>query len=378
MKRAVRVACASSLGLLVTFGGGAAWSGTQGSAVAASATPLPRCDAIAPNFGGYSERKAGVDEISASWVVPRISPSARTGDASTWIAIEGRTGSFLQLGTEERVVTGPGPTFARPKYRGFWSDTALDFHGQPVLDVAGGDHVEASMRRVDQGWRLRLTDVTRGTAAALTVPYGGKRHFTQGDWLQEDSSSGTGCNALAYPDMTGVSLHDLRIDNVVPDLSYARATVLEAPNGVILVPSRFRGDGFSVSRPTGVAMQYLRDTAPINLAWVAFVWDLRQWRRSPASLRASEKPLAVLGADHLVSSVKFGCHELSSERWSDRTEPDIRALVRGCAQLATSAEKWTKQFGRSSNWTLRYVRRAFGRTSVAAAKVRASLGLPRA
>jgi hypothetical protein len=143
-------------------------------------------------FGGYTVNRL-TTEIGAQWRVPAINPRSGNGNATTWIAVEDFQRQFIQLGTNENKNDGTS------QYSIFWSDVAVNFHPQQLLEVAPGDLIRFKMVQVPRGWRLSFDDVTDSTPETITVPYGrGSSYFTA-QWIQEDPTFNGLTTHLPYP-----------------------------------------------------------------------------------------------------------------------------------------------------------------------------------
>ena len=365
----------ASVAVLGILTAAAAVTGTYESGPGTSGMAPPPCAAVASHFSGYYVRRAEIDQISASWDVPRIAASADVGNASTWVGIQARRTYFVQLGTDERVV--PGPSIEHPalaQYQVFWSDTALHYLPRHLLNVSAGDLVETSISRLRRGWRLHVLDATENKSVSLVVGYGRQARFVQGEWLQEDASNH--CTDGTYPTLSDVTFRSLRVNGVVPRLSYDHATVLESANGVNLVPSRIHHDSFSVARATGTQAQYLRDTANVNVTWLEFVGALRDWNRAQAQTRPMIKVEIDADAALLISAIKGARQLLISQHWPPGAEWGTRVLASQASLDIATLRNWTRRFTQLDTLTCAVILQRRRGTARRASRLRHSLHLP--
>jgi len=225
-------------------------------------------------FGGYRYWPTVVRSVSAIWRVPAISAKSPDGNASTWIGAQNEKGGypFIHVGTTENDILGSRFYFA------FWSDTAVDFHPQPMHPVAPGDWVEVSMTRREAAWHLVLDYLTSGRVTTTNVTYGGVAPFTQAEWLQEDPTPSNITEVdLSYPKMTDVRFTEVRLNGGAPHLALANGQTLMATGGVFRVPTPFAADAFGLVPPTGYGRQYLADVYPMDMAIDAYDVQLFGW-----------------------------------------------------------------------------------------------------
>ena len=163
-------------------------------------------------------------------------------------------------------------------YFAFWSDTAVDFHPQPMRPVAAGDRVGVSMTRRGGVWHLVVDALSSGHISTTNVTYGGNAPFTQTEWFQEDPtpSNITGAD-LSYPKMTDVRFTKVLLNGGLPHLVLGNGQTLMATGGVFRVPTPFVGDSFDLVPPTGYGRQYLADVYRLDMAIDAYNVQLFEW-----------------------------------------------------------------------------------------------------
>lgn len=241
-----------------------------------SAHPGPANPYGAPSygFGGYSLEFQRTTEIGARWRVPALNPQSSAGNATTWIAVEDDKRQFIQLGTTEDKRNGVA------LYGIFWSDVAVDFHPQQLLEVAPGDLISFKMVQVARGWRLSFDDLTQNTPETITVPYGRGSQFLTAQWIQEDPTVGGLSTHLPYPTIQPTTISDMTLNGVAPVLHVDDSQVLSTADGVYLIPTLPSKDRFTFQNAAGPALQYLRDIFALNVAEYPVRLDFF-YKRSP-------------------------------------------------------------------------------------------------
>ena len=360
---------------------GAAWLGAAQSA--GRSMPRTRSAVAVIRADCYMATKAGsyfatglVTQISAQWVVPTVTaPTSTLESASFWLGIQHTTtGAFIQLGTSE---TARG---TKVNYNAFWSATAKGDKAQPLFSVVPGNVVVADMTRTTKGWRLEARDLTTGRSTSFTLRYARNIHFTQADWAEEDPS--LPCTLSPYPDITTVTLSNLRLNNNVPHLRYDDAAVLESPNGIILVPTRALDDGFSLLPPSGPRARYLSDTAQFNIALETFVGAVGQAKVEAVVTHMTSTVLygarlqALGTAQRALAVARRTQQKLASLPGSTSQRRYVRDVESQLSELMSSLQKAATHFQRSTFWTLRAIGARSIQLERAAGRLRRTLGLP--
>ena len=329
---------------------------------------------MATKAGGYF-KTGPVSQVSAQWVVPAIIAAGPTDEiASTWVGIQDTTGAFIQLGTHETARGGEA------NYDVFWSDTEKGDEAQPVFPVDAGNVVVADMTRTTKGWRLQVRDLTSGRSASFTLGYARYVHFTQADWTEEDPSRA--CTLGPYPDTATVALSSVKLNGKVPRLRYADATVLEAPNGVILVPTRVHDDGFSLQPPAGIRARYLDDTAPFNIALETFVGAVGQAEiealitHVTSMVEEGTRLAALTTAQRALVVARHTRQGLASLPMSMSQRHYMRDVEVQLATLMSSLRRAITNFQRYRSWTLRSVEARSAQLQRTAARLRGTFSLP--
>jgi hypothetical protein len=317
-------------------------------------------------FGGYNWQ-GKVRQISAQWHVPTIAPTSPAGHASTWVGAQSADGSapFIQLGTTEDLFSSDSP-----EYAGFWSDSHVGYHPQFIFNVKAGDLISSDMTRVPSGWQLVFDDETKNRSTTLTIHYGSTGTYNQGEWLQEDPTSGlVSATDLPYPDMSLVTFDHLRVNGTSPSLTLlGGGQAMLASGGTFLVPSAVHDDAFSFSSPTGPAKSYLIAASALDRALSVFEVDQEQW----SSLSTSRRTTA---ARTLRSAYETNAFELAFHPWPDNAKSDIKTLLRDDQQIVKDIATWIRSglSLKSNAYTTMTIDQGDGDL---ADQIRAELGLP--
>lgn len=320
-------------------------------------------------FGGYYDTTAGpVSSIGATWRVPRISPSSGAGVASTWIAADNGRGNFIQLGLIESATTSGSRTDR--KYTAFWSDTDLHDLGHTLMPVSPGDTVHFTMVHSRHGWHLVVRDLTSRHTRSFSTRYGAGDVFTRGQWLQEDPVANvSSLHDRTYPIMQTPLFRKLTLDGRAPVLSYAEASALVSPNGIVLIPTPARGDSFGFTHGDAAQARYLRDTLPLDYALNGFNLQLPHLARLTASARLRVFDATISGASALSDG-------LLHQRWPATAKVVIHNLAAHNQLIVETLRQWRSAApGASARWQSRYEELVANDPYYADA-ARAALGLP--
>ena len=357
------------LGALAAGGGwlGAAEQATS-SVVARTVFTLGRNGPLT-RFAGYDDVGAGpFVQISAEWTVPPVLPGSGPGAASQWVGLlSTATGAFIQLGTKEIVSGNDAPA----SYRAVWSDTHLHFTAQPLMVVLPGDAVRATMSRVAGGWRLHFDDLTQKMSADFVVRYAGHARFTTAEWLEEDSSGPFSTDP--FPRLSPVRFMTLRLDGKVVPLAGTRLepAILQAPNGIDVVPTVMRADGFTNRKPSGRTASYVGAVARFSVAVEGFLADWAQAAQAsdpalfptPAVTPRTTSVIALLvvrefsmQAVAAAKRVIRAARRLREHLAGPRTPTEDRQVVSELRQDATAAigsvEAAVAGYQQSRTWTV--------------------------
>lgn len=374
------------LGVLLCLVTGAAWVGAVQSAPGRTHEAPSRFGLTVANcymatrFAGYSTVRP-VRQLSAQWVIPSVvDPSAADAATSIWVAVQNTASAFFQVGVRESVrgsVPGAPVPGGEVSYRAFWSSTTKEDKAQPLFAVTPGNLVLAGISRTHAGWRMAVRDVTTGRAAVVDV---GRGRFTRADWMEEDSSPA--CGIAPVTRTTTVAMRHLLLNHKAPKLRYSDATIMESPNGVVLVPSRVHGDGFALAPPAGLPGRYLSDTATFNIAFETLMGAAGEARvdavatRDTALVQKGVRLQLTTTLDRAVASARQALHKLASLRLPGVPRRTLQDVESRLSALTASLKAAAAHFERSTVWTWRSVALGSVRLAGAAARLRRNLGLP--
>jgi hypothetical protein len=321
-------------------------------------------------FGGYG-LDGPLTEISAAWNVPTIAATSPEGDASTWVGVDDKSRDFIQLGTLEDTGGPSSAAFPSDRsYQVFWSDTSLDFHPHILGQVAPGDQVTADMAQTRGGWNLTFRDDARHLLLVLESGYGGQAKFTRAEWFQEDPTSQVSSPPyldIPYPSMSTVTFQHLLVDRKQPHLSYDDASNLASVNGVFLVPTRFKQDGFMLEPADPVQAQYLQGVEPINVASTNF---MAAYQQNPTGATTDDEATAW------ISAIDNSVPRFLSDTWPPSAGRDLAAYEAANKKVAEDLSAWESAAPSSQASELRNVDHDRAAASKRARSIRADIGLP--
>jgi hypothetical protein len=269
------------------------------------------------------------------------------GFSSTWIGVQTNApgGPFIQLGTyadESVSLSSSGSSKSSQFYGIFWSDTARAFRPVGLVELSRpGDLISFDMTQNDEGWYLKVHNLTVGWSRSIQVNYAAANRFTQADWLQEDPADGEETTTdMPYALTSTVDFQHLEVNHRAPRLRYEDAAVLAATNNVILVPTRPQDDGFSLRAPSGDAAQLLRDAAsydaaiaPVNLAYEEDVE------------RPGSAPLPSVGS--MTNPMTTFADVLSAQSWPSADQGAVQTFVVEVRRNIQSLQRWARTTDRS-------------------------------
>lgn len=323
------------LAAVLVLAAGAAAVGLASRQTAVKTTTPPTVDAPPTGFGGY-HWPGTVNKIQADWRVPTITNTPQFGAEATWIGAQGRSADepFIQLGT-----TGSVSANQTSGYEVFWSDTARGFRPIPIVGLRHpGDLIQFKMVRVSEGWRLSVKNLTYGWGRSVTIAYGQRDTFSEGEWTQEDPAAGYSDGTdLPYAETSPVSFQQVLVNGKAPHLRYADEGALSTQNGVYLVPTPMTHDGFSLVPPTGFALQYLTDAQQVDSSLVRIGAETSltyhaEGKATPAQVRELHE-IALL---YLASANK-----VEAQSWPRSVHPEVSRFVTTQDDLASALSAWT-------------------------------------
>lgn len=233
----------------------------------ATSPPLvsPATAVESTNWSGYVDTgpRADFTEVSASWTVPRVSPSLAAYSAS-WVGIDGfGNDNLVQVGTEQDWDVHGVVYYA-------WYEL---IPSEPLYlgEVFPGDHISAVIRKVGTStWEIEVADATRHAIWSGAVSYASPG--TSAEWIEEAPTSATTFKVLTLAHYGSVEFTNLGVSG--PHTAAAVITpvyMLANMNGpVTSYPSRYSPatDSFGIdygrpsSRPTGFPGATIAPGAP--------------------------------------------------------------------------------------------------------------------
>jgi hypothetical protein len=327
-------------------------------ATSTHAHPASFLNAPVTGFGGY-DASGPVRSVSADWLVPRITGGPLDAHASTWIGVQDPEGDFIQIGTTEDESIGI------TRYDAFWSDPVVGFHPQSILSVRPGDEITAHLAKGMHGWSGTLDDLTTGKSSSVpaSVHYAANAAMQQSEWVQEDAATGDGAVDAPYPNMTPTTFTALQVNDEAPVLTFSDATALASPNGVVLVPGAVENDSFTMQRGTSPQGEYLRDIAAFDSAINQF-----------DDPRVVEGGTTAAHGRALMAAIATFDSRLSTQRWPNASQPDIRNLEKHNQLLLADLQAW-EAAGDSNRLLARFTADAH-RDRLLSNPVRSDLALP--
>jgi hypothetical protein len=315
-------------------------------------------------FGGYSW-KGDVREISATWLVPKISVHSHEGYAGTWIGVEGPNNLFIQIGTlEERQYNG------HDRYEAFWSDTPFQFHAQNLGPTRAGQHISASLTQTARGWTLTLSNASKSLEVNKKISYGANKEFTVGKWIQEDPApSSLAAVDSPYPLLTPVRFRELQVNSHTPKLGLSNGEVLMPFNAAIQVPTIPRRDSFTFTKPKDAALQYLKDASGLDAAVSVFDVQFTEWRSSTRQLKSSVVKYYSSAFIKLATT-------LDSQTWPQKSQQPVAKLATTARKLSAELLRWSRSNFATTSLTWTHFTATDDLLPILGDRVRVSLQLP--
>ncbi|MGW8289431.1 MAG: G1 family glutamic endopeptidase [Candidatus Bathyarchaeia archaeon] len=221
-------------------------------------------------------RSAVVSSVSASWVVPDVTPSDNFTFSGVWVGIGGYgEDTLIQIGTEQEYFNG------RPFYYA-WYELLPDYLVQiPRIHVHPGDTIAASISLAndnENAWTITLSDLTRNENFEKTVVYNSSR--LSAEWIVERPKVNGTVSTLA--DFGTVTFTDCKatiggMTGMIGNFSYAKLVMRDEGTPLVSVSSLNSDNSvFTVSylkhpSPTASANQLTENgSAQSGDAWVVY------------------------------------------------------------------------------------------------------------
>jgi hypothetical protein len=192
-------------------------------------------------------RSPAVSSVSASWVVPEVTPSENFTFSGMWVGIGGYgEDTLIQTGTEQEYFNG------RPVYYA-WYELLPDYLVEiPRIHVQPGDTITASISLVNDNentWTITLRDITRNEHFEKTVVYNSSR--LSAEWVVERPKVNGTVSTLA--DFVTATFTDCKaivddVTGVIGNFSYAQLVMHDGDTPLVSVsPLTSNNSGFTVS-----------------------------------------------------------------------------------------------------------------------------------
>jgi len=280
-------------------------------------------------FGGYSIN-GKVDTISAEWRVPRILPKSRPGVAATWIGAQTSVNdAFIQIGVNEFANT------VGSQYLLFWSDTAENFHPQPLGAAHAGELIFFSMTDNSSGWLLQLHNQSKSLSVTREIRYGRGVSFTVSEWIQENPAPGEVTPVDApYPNISNATFEKLKVNGQTPRLQRRNGQVLIASSGAIRVPTLVTNDSFTFHTPRGAARQYLEDARRLDAGVSLFDSKQVRWSTIPLAQRRGD-------VRALIDVLRVNIKTFETQSWPKKTQTTLSKLDALTTQQISEFEAWS-------------------------------------
>jgi hypothetical protein len=278
-----------------------------------SAPQSQSSDVSGSGFGGYS-LGGRVKEISGSWIVPAISPSSSSGNASTWIGVADSNGNFIQVGTIESNSAANTRS-----YFVFWSDTKLNYRAQYAGPAPPGSDIIAKMTKTSKGWKIAVF-IDHLPNTTFQTHYGMRDTFVQSEWMQEDPVTALDAPIFSpYPTLGNVRFASLQVNQRRPRIGYDDAQVMVTPHAQ-WVPTPIYRDSFALTSPTPVEAQFLSDTSNLDASMNQFYFSVQD---ANGSLSTAQSENALL----LSTTIESAQKTISSQTWPASASAGIGDLL---------------------------------------------------
>ncbi len=205
------------------------------------------------NWAGYIATGGSFTSVSGSWVVPQVSATGTSSDA-TWVGIGGTTSSdLIQAGTRA-VADNSG----KVSYQA-WYEMLPAISQNIPLTISPGDSITASVSRQSANqWAISLIDSTTGQNYETTVTY--TSSLSSAEWIEEMPVRGRTFIPLDNFGSVQFSALSAIKDGTLLTPAQANAqpiVMVNSLNQVLAQPSALGSDGasFTVTRTASTSTQ---------------------------------------------------------------------------------------------------------------------------
>jgi Peptidase A4 family len=195
---------------------------------------------MSSNWSGYAALSGTYSEVSATWVVPAVSPTPSPTFSAIWIGIGGFSDSgLIQVGTEQDY-TGSG------RYYAWWEVLPSAEARIDSVAVRPGDHIAGSIsRRSGTTWTIAFQNQTSGQSFSTSKVYAGSQRSAE--WILEAPDIGKNAANLAHYGRT--TFNPVTANATSPGLIPSDAGVMVQHGRQVSTPSdpTLGGGGFSIA-----------------------------------------------------------------------------------------------------------------------------------
>ncbi len=211
------------------------------------------------NWAGYLATGGTFTSVSGSWVVPQVSGTGTSSDA-TWVGIGGTTSSdLIQTGTRA-IVNSNG----RVSYQAWYEMLPSNSQNIP-LTISPGNSITASISQQSANqWAISLIDSTTNQNYETTVTY--TSSLSSAEWIEEMPVLGN--SFIPLDNFGSVQLSALSTikdgASITPAQANAQPIVMvNSLNQVLAQPSALGSDGasFTVTRTASTSTQTVSPTS---------------------------------------------------------------------------------------------------------------------
>jgi hypothetical protein len=222
------------------------------------------------NWAGYVAAGGSFTSVSGSWIVPQVSATGTSADA-TWVGIGGTTGNqLIQTGTQASINNK-----GQVSYQAWYE--MLPANSQEIpLTINPGDSIAASITQQSANqWAISLSDITTGQNYQTTVTYAAS--LSSAEWIEEMPVRGR--SFIPLDNFGSVQFSALSaVQNgasLTPAQANAHSIVMGNNLGQVLAqPSALGSDGasFTVTRTSSTSTQTVSPS--VRTGWRRIVTNI--------------------------------------------------------------------------------------------------------
>lgn len=170
---------------------------------------LPADTVDSTNWSGYAVTGSGLSSVSASWVEPAATCTAKRAYSSAWVGLDGYNSTTVeQTGTDSDCAGGTGRYYA-------WYEMYPAGSVNISEPVAPGDAMSASVTGAATGsFHLTITDTTKGWTKTFTKTLAGAKR-SSAEVIEEAPCCTPGGGILPLADFGKIHFTDSLVDGAV-------------------------------------------------------------------------------------------------------------------------------------------------------------------